>query len=241
MTVLRVENLCKSYEKFSLENVSFEVEKGAVMGFIGINGAGKSTTIKAMLDMIHYDSGKITIPEKKDLGVVIGDSDFYPNKKAVKVKNIVKSFYPDSWDEEKYGRYTKLFNVDDSKKISEFSSGMKIKFMIALALSHDAKLLIFDEPTSGLDPVSRDELCGIFKNLVKNGERSIFFSTHITSDLEKCATHITYIRNGRIFDSLPYGEMLEKYSYMGNGEKDVTIEDIIVGTEGRNLDAESFD
>ena len=132
---------------------------------------------------------------------MLGGINFYPKKKLFTIKNTVRSFYGNKWDEEKYLKYIKLFEIDDKKTADQLSTGMKIKFMIALALSHGAKLLIFDEPTSGLDPVSRDDICNLFKSIVKSGERAIFFSTHIISDIEKCATHVTYIHDGEIVES----------------------------------------
>ncbi len=250
MEVLRVDGLCKKYPEFELKNVSFSLESGQIMGFVGRNGAGKSTTIKAMLNMIHSESGRaeilgMNVAEsetecKKNIGVVYGGINFYPKKKLSVIKNTVKAFYGGSWDEEKYNKYMNLFSIDDRKTADELSSGMKIKFLIALALSHGAKLLIFDEPTSGLDPVSRDDICRLFQSLVKSGERAIFFSTHIVSDLEKCATHITYIRNGEIAESLPIGEMLEKYSELKPDGKP-SLEEIIVSLERTDYDDEIFD
>gem|GEM_PF-63005 len=206
MNILEVEGLCKTYPAFALRDVSFAVEPGTIMGFIGRNGAGKSTTIKSMLNLVHPDSGRVTMfgqdfyanePAcKQQLGVVLGGVDFYPNKKLRSITNVTRTFY-DRWDEDKYRHYLQLFALDETKKVSQLSSGMRVKYMLALALSHDARLLILDEPTSGLDPVSRDELMELFRGVVKSGERSILFSTHITSDLEKCASHITMIKDGQ--------------------------------------------
>ena len=250
MEILKVDGLCKKYPKFELKNVSFRVESGQIMGFVGRNGAGKSTTIKAMLNMIHADSGSaeilgMSVAEKeteckKEIGVVLGAIDFYPKKKLYTIRNTVKTFYGEKWDEEKYLKYINLFSIDDKRTADQLSTGMKIKFMIALALSHGAKLLIFDEPTSGLDPVSRDDICNLFKSLVKSGERAIFFSTHIISDIEKCATHVTYIHDGEIAESMPVGEMLEKYSYIKEDGKP-TLEDIIVSLERTDYDDKEFD
>lgn len=251
MKVLKVENLNKSYPEFKLENVSFEIEEGTIMGFVGKNGAGKSTTIKAILNMIHSQSGRVEILGKNfneneseikaEIGVVLGGIDFYGKKKLKSIKNSTKQFYGDKWDDEKYAKYMKAFEIDENKKADELSSGMRVKYMIVLALSHDAKLLILDEPTSGLDPVSRDDLCNLFRHLVKNGERSIFFSTHITSDLEKCATDITFIKDGKIVNSLPMNKMMEHYSYLKQDGKTLTLEDIIVSVERRDYDDKIFD
>ena len=202
MNVLEVRGLCKQYPAFRLDNVSFDLPAGAVMGFIGRNGAGKSTTLKAMLGLVHSEAGSVRIfgedftqnerAVKQRLGIVLGGIDFYPQKRVKTVAAAIRRFYA-SWDEKKYRYYLGLFDIDENKKVSQLSSGMKVKVMIAFALSHGAQLLILDEPTSGLDPVSRDELCELFRRIVASGERSILFSTHITSDLEKCASHINFI------------------------------------------------
>ena len=172
MSILEVEGLCKTYPAFRLRDVSFAVEPGAIMGFIGRNGAGKSTTIKTMLNLVHPDGGRVTMfgrdfyadePAcKQQLGVVLGGVDFYPNRKLGVITDVTRRFYA-GWDEEKYRHYLSLFALDETKKVSQLSSGMRVKYMLALALSHDARLLILDEPTSGLDPVSRDELMELFQ------------------------------------------------------------------------------
>ena len=186
MSILEVEGLCKTYPAFRLRDVSFAVEPGAIMGFIGRNGAGKSTTIKAMLNLVHPDGGRMTMfgrdfyadePAcKQQLGVVLGGVDFYPNKKLRSITNVTRTFY-DRWDENKYRHYLSLFALDETKKVSQLSSGMRVKYMLALALSHDARLLVLDEPTSGLDPVSRDELTELLRRIAADGTRSVLFST----------------------------------------------------------------
>ena len=221
MSMLKVEGLCKTYPAFRLRDVSFAVEPGAIMGFIGRNGAGKSTTIKAMLNLVHPDSGRVTMfgrdfyadePAcKQQLGVVLGGVDFYPNKKLRTITNVTRTFY-DRWDEEKYRHYLSLFALDETKRVSQLSSGMRVKYMLALALSHDARLLILDEPTSGLDPVSRDELLDIFISLAQDEGKTVFCSTHITSDLDRCADNIIYLKQGRIAENEPLCTLLQKYS-----------------------------
>ena len=249
--VLETHALTKTYKRFTaLDGLTMRIPKGAIYGFVGRNGAGKSTTIKAMLNMIHADSGSaeilgMNVSEnetecKKNIGVVLGGINFYPKKKLFTIKNTVRSFYGNKWDEEKYLKYIKLFEIDDKKTADQLSTGMKIKFMIALALSHGAKLLIFDEPTSGLDPVSRDDICNLFKSIVKSGERAIFFSTHIISDIEKCATHVTYIHDGKIAESTSVENMMNKYSYLKEDGKP-TLEDIIVSLERTDYDDKIFD
>lgn len=210
MNVLAVEGLTKRYPNFVLENITFSIPKGRIMGLIGKNGAGKSTTLKAMLNLVRPDEGSIQMFGKdfkeneenckQNIGVVLGGIDFYNHKKIAQITDSTKRFYK-NWDEAAYQKYLQTFSLDPQKKVKELSTGMKVKYMIALALSHHAKFLILDEPTSGLDPVSRDDLLGLFRQLVRDGERSILFSTHITSDLEKCADDITYIKGGKLLRS----------------------------------------
>ena len=171
MNVLEVQGLTKRYPAFTLDHVSFTVPQGAVMGFIGRNGAGKSTTLKSILGMVHPDEGAVRVfgmdyaaneaAIRRELGVVLGGIDFYPKKKLGVITDVTRRFY-DNWDEDKYRHYLQLFALDESKRVDQLSSGMKVKYMIALALSHSARLLILDEPTSGLDPVVRDEILTIF-------------------------------------------------------------------------------
>lgn len=242
--MLEVANLCKTYPAFRLRDVSFCVEPGAIMGFIGRNGAGKSTTIKAVLNLVHPDSGTVRMFDmdfyenelacKQSLGVVLGGVGFYANKKVRTVTDVTRRFYS-QWDEEKYRHYLKLFELDEGKKISQLSAGMRVKYMLALALSHNARLLILDEPTSGLDPVSRDELTELFHGVVESGERSILFSTHITSDLEKCATHVTMIQNGQILCSDTKAGFLSRYQSLGT-----TLEGIFLALERRSYDSADF-
>ena len=206
MNILSINDISKEYSGFKLENISFDVAKGTIMGLIGRNGAGKSTTLKAILNMVHADRGRVSYFDldlkeneraiKQRIGFAGGEIDFYKKKKIKDILNITKRFY-DDWDEELCIKYMKIFSLDENKTPSELSSGMKVKLNLVMALSHGAELLILDEPTSGLDPVSRDELLEIFKHLKKQGV-TILFSTHITSDLEKCADDITYIRDGKM-------------------------------------------
>ncbi len=240
MNALEVRGLSKTYPAFALKDVSFDVPQGAVVGFIGRNGAGKSTTLKSILGLVHPDGGDVRFfgqdvrqherEFKEQIGVVLGGIDFYPKKKVKTITDVTRRFY-DNWDEEKYRHYLQLFALDESKRVDQLSSGMKVKYLLALALSHNAKLLILDEPTSGLDPVSRDELVALFRAIVADGQRSILFSTHITSDLEKCASHITFIKDGEIFHSSTVAEFMAAYADRG-----ATLEDIIVSVERRELD-----
>ena len=240
MNVLEVRELRKTYPAFTLKDVSLDVPQGAIVGFIGRNGAGKSTTLKSVLGLVHPDSGTVRAfgldyaaneaAIRRRIGVVLGGIDFYPKKKVGVITDVTRRFYS-NWDEDKYRHYLELFAIDESKRVDQLSSGMKVKYMIALALSHSAELLILDEPTSGLDPVSRDELVELFRRIVAGGSRSILFSTHITSDLEKCASHIAFIKDGEML----YDGGVEDFKarFRDKGE---TLEDIIVAVERRELD-----
>ena len=205
--MLKVEGLCKEYPSFRLQDVSFELPAGYIMGFIGENGAGKTTTIKAIMNMAAPDSGTVTVfgmdvkehekEIKQDIGLLMAGIDCYPMCRVEKFVRIVSTFF-DNWDNVACENYLKRFSIDKHNRLTELSAGMKVKLHLAIALSHNAKLLILDEPTSGLDPVARDEVLDIMQELVSNGERSVIFSTHITSDLDKCADFILFIKNGLI-------------------------------------------
>ena len=206
MAILEVAGLCKTYPSFRLEDVSFELPEGKITGFIGRNGAGKTTTLKALTGFVHPEAGSVRFfgmdwrgneqRIKRQIGYVSGGVGFYPRKRLQAITEVTRSFYPD-WDDGMYSACMERFQLDERKTPAQLSEGMKVKYALALALSHRARLLILDEPTSGLDPVSRDELLDILLELRREGA-TILFSTHITSDLEKCADEILYIRQGRI-------------------------------------------
>ncbi len=190
------------------------------MGFIGSNGAGKTTTLKSIMNLVTKDSGNISVLEKdfaqneielkQEIGFMFGGIDYYAKTKIKKLTDMISRFYS-HWDDDLYHRYLKRFSLDENKKVVDLSSGMRVKYSLTLALSHHAKLLILDEPTSGLDPVARDDLLELFQEIIEDGEHSILFSTHITSDLEKCADYITYIENGRIVESREKDELIATY------------------------------
>jgi ABC-2 type transport system ATP-binding protein len=220
MEILSVQNLSKHYEKFTLKDVSFSLDKGYIMGFIGRNGAGKTTTLKSMMRLVHPDGGKVTVfgmdfaenelACKQRIGFMLGGVDYYPKKKLRTIAEVTSRFYSE-WDDAEYQRRLSAFELDPEKTIDELSAGMRVKFSLAMALSHHAQLLILDEPTSGLDPVSRDELLLLFQDLIEDGEHSILFSTHIISDLEKCADFITYIKDGEIIARSDKDSFLDAY------------------------------
>jgi ABC-2 type transport system ATP-binding protein len=204
---IEITNLGKGYKEFSLDNVSLSLPMGHIMGFVGRNGAGKTTTIRLILNMTPRSSGSIKIfgmdnladeqKVKQDIGVVFDDTFFADSWTALDVGAAVQGFYS-KWNPGQYREYLKDFNLPLDKSVKELSRGMKMKLMLAVAMSHEARLLILDEPTSGIDPVARDELLEILQVYIKKGERSIFFSTHITTDLEKIADYISIIDNGKL-------------------------------------------
>lgn len=217
---LEINNLSKNYGSFALDNVSFRIPRGCVMGFIGENGAGKSTTIKAILNLIHFD-GSISVlgmdnrtreqEIKQRIGIVLEDSCFPSFFKATDVNTTLKAAYP-AWQEKTFANYLKRFRIEPMKKISEYSKGMRMKLCIAAALSHGAELLILDEPTSGLDPIVRDEVLDLFWEFLQDESHSVLMSSHITSDLDKIADYITFIHDGKILLSMPRDELLETYA-----------------------------
>ena len=231
MEMLKVSNLCKKYEKFYLDHVSFSLDEGYIMGFIGSNGAGKTTTLKGILNLIHTDNGEVSVlgkpfsenelEFKQDIAFMTGGCDYYLKKKVKTVADTVSRFYR-NWDDNGYEKLLKRFEIDPDKKIAELSQGMRVKFSLSLALSHKARLIILDEPTSGLDPVARDDMLELFQELIEDGNRSILFSTHITSDLEKCADYITYINNGRIIESSSKDELLDSYRIVNGSEEELS-------------------
>lgn len=245
--LLRVDHLNKHYPGFALQDVSFSVKPGRIMGLIGKNGAGKSTTLKSILNIVQPQSGIVSILGKdfyqnekeckQEIGVVFGGIDFYPLKKLSTITAVTSRFYKD-WHQNRYTEYLRQFSLDESKQFRTLSNGMKVKYLLALALSHHAKLYLLDEPTSGLDPVSRDEILHLFTRIVKDGKRSILFSTHITSDLDRCADDITYIQNGKVLQSADKDTFLRSFDRLKTPEdsKPLTLEEIMLRTEGRNSD-----
>jgi len=232
MYALEVKDLSKKYPSFYLDSVSFKIKKGSITGFIGRNGAGKSTTLNCIMDFVHASGGDIKFfgeefknnqnKIKQKVGFVSSGINYYPKSKIKIITEITKSFF-DNWDDEAYKRYITMFDIDENKTPENLSSGMKIKYALALALSHKAELLILDEPTSGLDPVSRDELLDVFLDLCEEG-KSILFSTHITSDLDKCADDIIYIKQGKIYAASSLEEFINSYRLVKINKNEITEE-----------------
>lgn len=209
--ILTVRNLCKHYPAFELHDVSFSIRASSIMGLIGRNGAGKTTTIKSILRLVRPDGGSVEFlgqpvdddaaALRREAGYVSGDLCYYPRKRLSQLTAVTRSFYS-AWDSARYEALLRRFSLDDSKRVCELSAGMKVKYQLACALSHGAKLLILDEPTSGLDPVSRDDLLELLRSLCEQDGVSILFSTHITSDLDACADDVTYLQNGTVAQSV---------------------------------------
>ena len=218
--ILKIENLSKSYGDFKINNISFELEKGCIMGFVGQNGAGKTSTIKLIMNAIGKDSGNISVFGKDNISEevfiksklgYVPDEDYFISTSTLKGHaNALKLFYK-TWSEDIFKKYVDLWELPVNKKLQEFSKGMKTKAMLTLAMAHQPELLILDEPTAGLDPVARIEVLDILREFVSDGQKSVLFSTHITSDLDKVADFITIINRGKVIESLSIDKIEEKY------------------------------
>lgn len=239
MNALEIKNISKTYKNFKLDDVSFVLPCGHIMGLIGENGAGKSTIINCILDIIEKDSGSISVlgqkndknnvSLKENIGVVLDASEVYDNYTVKQVENIMKDVYK-QWNHEVYDYYIQKFALPLNKMIKDFSRGMKMKMAITIALSHQPKLLILDEATSGLDPIMRDEILDVFMEFVQDENHAILLSSHISSDLEKIADYITFIHEGKLILSTSKDELIYEYGLMKcrNDEFDmIDKEDII--------------
>jgi ABC-2 type transport system ATP-binding protein len=225
-SILEIKNLRKEYSGFTLRDINLSLDRGYIMGFIGPNGAGKSTTIKLIMNLVRKDSGEIKIfgmdnikherEIKERIGFVYDENYFYEELSLIDMKKIISSFYK-SWDDSEFSKYMKKFELPEKKKIKELSKGMKMKYSLALALSHRAELIIMDEPTSGLDPVFRSEILDILYSLMQDEKKGVFFSTHITTDLEKIADYITFINRGEIVFSNEKDMIFENHAIVKGG------------------------
>ncbi len=221
---LTISGLTKTYKDFVLDNVSFAVPNGAIVGLIGENGAGKSTTINAVLGLIQKEAGYVSIlgneeingDTKEQIGVVFDGSNYPEILSPKKINRVMKNIYC-SWNEQTYFRLLKQFSLPVDKQIKQFSKGMKMKLAISVAFSHHSKLLILDEATSGLDPVIRDDILDMLLDFVQNEEHSILVSSHITSDLEKIADYIVFIHEGKVVFFKPKDELMEQYGMIKCG------------------------
>ncbi|MBD5535673.1 MAG: ABC transporter ATP-binding protein [Lachnospiraceae bacterium] len=229
---LEVSNLSKSFPSFQLRNISFSLPKGYIMGLIGPNGSGKTTTIKLILNMLKRDNGEVKImgldnitdekAAKVSVGVVF-DANYFCDEWTVAQSEAAVSVFYKNWNKNRFSELLKKFHIAPTKKVKELSKGMQMKLMIACAFSYDAKLLILDEPTSGLDPVSRDELLKILSEYIEDGEHSVLFSTHITGDLERAADYITYINYGELFFSGSKDEFVDMFRIVKGGRDELTV------------------
>jgi len=246
---ITVRNLRKSYPTFSLQNVTLDVPAGYITGFIGPNGAGKTTVIKSLLGMSHFDSGDISVlgtdpsgsaAVNNRLGIILDAPLYVDDWTAQDVESAIAPFYA-QWQSARFAELLQRFGIDRRKKVKELSRGMKVKLTLAAALSHGADLLILDEPTSGLDPVARNELCDLLQEFVSNETKSILFSTHITSDLEKIADYIVFILNGQIIFSGEKDALLEKYMLVKGGTDDFpALKPYIIGLREHGMGFEGI-
>ncbi len=220
---IEINNLCKSYKNFSMKEVSFNVPSGCITGFIGENGAGKSTTIKSILNMLKVDGGDIKIfgadnideetEIKENIGVVFDDIGFHPSLKPTHINKILKGMYK-QWDSDAFFSYLEKFNLPKNKKVGDYSRGMQMKLQIATALSHNAKLLIMDEPTGGLDPIVRNEILDIFMDFIQDSEHTVFLSSHIITDLERIADYVVFIHRGKVLLSENKDSVVERHGIL---------------------------
>ncbi len=225
---IEISNLRKQYKNFLLDNISFSVPGGFVCGFIGENGAGKTTTLKLILGMVMKDGGSINlfgktadeVSLKEDIGVLFEQPYYQEDWTPVDIEKAVRPFYK-KWSSTTFHQYLERFSLDPKQKYKTMSRGMKMKLGMAAILARDAKLLLLDEPTSGLDPVGREEILGIFRDYMVEENRTIFFSTHITSDLEKIADYITYIKDGKIIYNGLKDELIDRYCLVRGGAGDL--------------------
>ncbi len=230
--MLEVKNLSKKFkEGFQLEDISFNLEPGYIMGFIGPNGSGKTTTINLIMNLMKRDSGSVKIfgeditenerEIKNRIGFVYDEAHFYDDLTLEQMKKIIAPFYRE-WNESLYRDYIDKFELDPRMRIKKLSKGMKTKYSLALALSHNADLIIMDEPTSGLDPIFRKEILDILYDIIQDERKSIFFSTHITTDLEQIADYITFINKGKMVFSKPKDEIMEEFKIVKGDSRNLT-------------------
>ncbi len=237
--VVEIKDLCKTYDLFQLKDINLKIPKGSIVGLIGENGAGKSTTMKAMLNLIKKDKGEVsfwgkTLTDddsllKEDIGVVFDELNFYETLTPLQIGKICSAAYK-KWDEQIYNSYLERFSLPANKEVKTFSRGMQVKMGLTVALSHHAKLLIMDEPTSGLDPIVRDDILDILLQFVQDEDHSVLISSHITSDLEKVADYIVMIKNGEIVLKEEKDNLVYKYGIIRCGEeekKKINKEDIL--------------
>lgn len=241
-SIVEFKNVTKRFKDFSLENIHLQIKQGHVTGFVGANGAGKSTTMKLMMDLLKPDEGEVKIfgmdyagnekEIKERMGFVYDSNVFYESLNLKDIKRIIAPAYK-NWDDQTFYNYIKLFELPLNKAIKTFSKGMQMKASLAIALSHDAEFIMMDEPTAGLDPVFRRELLDILQDMMEDGKRTLFFSTHITSDLERIADDIAFIQKGKMLFNDSMEDVQERYALV-KGSIDLLnrdTEDIFIKVE----------
>lgn len=231
--ILEIRNLRKEYDGFTLNGITFQLPYGYIMGLIGPNGAGKTTTIKLIMNLLKRNGGEVKIfgmdnienemEVKSRIGFVYDSPNFYEHLTLKQMKTIIAPFYK-NWNDDTFHKYITEFGLPLNKKVKTLSRGMHMKYALAIALSHDADLIVMDEPTSGLDPVFRRELLGILSGIIQDESKSILFSTHVTSDLEKIADYITFINAGEVVFSATKDEVFENYGIIKAGKEFLTQE-----------------
>lgn len=229
--VIEIQGLCKKYSGFQLDHLNLLIEQGTITGLVGANGAGKSTTIKLLLNLIRRDAGAIRIfgqdllenerEIKQKIGVVFDEPCFHEILTPKQIGGYMRSLYKD-WDDVLFSSYLNQFSLPDNKIVKEFSRGMKMKLSIAAAMAHRPRLLILDEPTSGLDPLVRDEILDLFLDYLQDEENSILMSSHITSDLEKVADTIALIDKGRLLFHEEKDVLREEYTLIKGSEEQLS-------------------
>ena len=247
--ILQVSNISKRYESFSIESLSFEIPKGYITGFIGANGAGKTTIIKAVLSLIKVDSGEIFYDGKsiedisyiQNIGVIMDEPFLSKDWNIVMAEKAMSAAY-DRWESENFFHYIDDFNIDRRLCVKELSRGMKIKLMLSIALSHNAETLILDEPTSGLDPGMRDELTDILKDFVRDEDHTVLSSTHITQDLEAIADYIIFVMDGKLVTSSAKDEFMDKYRLIKGATEDFSDikSEYIIGSKSSSVGFEAL-
>ena len=251
MNAIEVRNLTKQYKDFTLQDVTFTLPSGCIMGLVGENGAGKSTTIKLILNLISPSGGEIKLfgkdnktdfeAVKEDIGVVF-DEPCLPEMMTVKQTNsLMKNSYK-NWEEETFFSYIKRFSLPENKEFKDFSRGMKMKLAIAAALSHRAKLLILDEPTGGLDPIVRDEILDLFYEFIADENHSILISSHIVSDLEKLCDYIAFLHKGKLLFCEEKDVLLEEYAIIKCAKEEMSLlpPEAVLGKRVGNYGAEAL-
>jgi len=248
---LELKGVSKNFPEFKLNNINLSLPKGYIMGLAGPNGAGKTTTIQLILNMLEKDAGEILVfgkdnvqndnTIKQNIGVVF-DSIFYVDNWTVKDAEKAVSIFYEDWKQDVFNEMIKRFELPKGKKVKELSRGMQMKLMLACAFSHNAKLLILDEPTSGLDPVTRDEFLEILQEYIKDGERSVLFSTHITTDLERVADYVTLVNQGNLIYTGSMDDLLGSYRLIKGRPRDITaeLENSLVGIRKTDMGFEGL-